>query len=118
MPDEQILQKWLEHNNVSIDRGKLVSFLHKINLNIREDEKLGKHFQVGHSYFMRVNLDQKKLDAILKYNLIPLLEEYYFEDEEAINDVKKAFNEMFSPSPSQTLGTEPTNLTAKPANEK
>lgn len=117
MPDEQILQKWLDQNNISVDKGKVIDFLHKINLKIREDEKLGKHFQVGHSYFMRKNLDQKKLEAILKYNIIPLLEEYYFEDEEAIKDVQKEFDDIFNASPPQNSAAEQINLSPKPANE-
>lgn len=68
MQNEQILQKWLDQNNISVNKDKVIDFLHKTNLRIREDEKLGKHFQVGHSYFMRKNLDQEKLEAILKYN--------------------------------------------------
>jgi DNA polymerase III delta prime subunit len=118
MPDEQILQKWLDQNKISVDKGKLIDFLHKINLKIREDEKLGKHFQVGHSYFMRKNLDRKKLEGILNYNILPLLEEYYFEDEEAIKDVQKVFNDSFNSSSTQNATVEQINPSSIPANEK
>lgn len=114
MPEEQILQSWLDKNNIMIARDEVVEFLHRINLKIREDEKLGKHFQIGHSYFMRKNLDKKKLENILKYNIIPLLEEYYFEDQDAIKEVQKIFAEIFNPP--QNSVDEQTNASAT-ANE-
>lgn len=108
MPDEQILRKWLDQNNITIDKDKIIEFLHKINQKIRDDEKLGKHFQIGHSYFMREKLDQKELERIWKYNILPLLEEYYFEDEEAIKDMKKTFGDVFSPAAVEVDVSEPT----------
>lgn len=58
-----------------------------INKEIRED--LGKNFEIGHSYFV---CDEIKdfyswYASIIKYDIIPLLKEYYFDDEEKVQKI-------------------------------
>ena len=50
------------------------------DLNSFISEKLGSDFQIGHSYFM--NYDD--LDFVLDYKIKPLLEEYFFADEQGL----------------------------------
>jgi len=44
---------------------------------------LGKDYQIGHSYFMG-DID---LDFVLEYKIKPLLEEYFYGDEDKLNEV-------------------------------
>ena len=43
-------------------------------------ETLGEDYQIGHSYFMKIQNDHD-LDSVLEYKIIPLLEEYYYGDD-------------------------------------
>ncbi len=50
----------------------------KLNKQIEED--LGEDYQLGHSYFMKIQ-DEDDLAFVLEYKIIPLLEEYYYGDD-------------------------------------
>ncbi len=50
------------------------------NLNERITRDLGEDYQIGHSYFMKIQNDDD-LDFVLDYKIIPLLEEYYYGDD-------------------------------------
>ena len=52
----------------------------KLNKKIKED--LGEEYQIGHSYFM--NIDDSDLDFVKEYKIKPLLEEYYYGDEDKL----------------------------------
>ncbi|HEY7108278.1 MAG TPA: AAA family ATPase [Nitrososphaeraceae archaeon] len=55
MPDENILRSFLERNQCNIVEGT-VKFFKEINDAIKKEGKLGKHYQLGYSYFMKENL--------------------------------------------------------------
>ena len=55
-----------------------------INLNKYISDNLNKDFQLGHSYFMKAR-DEDALKFIKKYKLKPLLEEYFYADDEKLN---------------------------------
>ena len=95
LPQQSILEKWFSKNPPLVAKDGVVTLLERVNQHIEEDDKLGKHFLIGHSYFMRPQLKRNTLEQIWKYNIIPLLEEYYFEDEEAIDGFRKLFTEIF-----------------------
>jgi 5-methylcytosine-specific restriction enzyme B len=63
---------------------KSVKALEKINISIASDRSLGSEKQIGHSYLFNV---QKKEDISLiwQYEIIPLLEEYCYGNEEKKN---------------------------------
>jgi 5-methylcytosine-specific restriction enzyme B len=70
------------------------SFILKINLlnaKIKKDKNLGKGFLIGHSFFCNTKNDQTENDwfeDIIKFEISPLLEEYWFDDlEKAKNEV-------------------------------
>ena len=67
---------------------RLVSAVEILNKTIESDPGLGKGFAIGHSYFCP-SKDGSKRSAreIVKYEIGPMLEEYWFEDP------KKAENE-------------------------
>ncbi len=114
MPKEKILEDWLSASVINIDKAKIVECLRKINAEISSDPKLGKHFQIGHSYFMQKGLDEKKIDQIWKYDIKPLLEEYYFEDTDAIAKIQKIFDDTFHPNQLQTAVLPTSTQTSKP----
>ena len=47
-------------------------------LNEMLTQRLGKHFTVGHSFFMRSKLSHKEVKKIWHHQVAPLIEEYFF----------------------------------------
>ena len=91
MPNEQILTKWLQSNSSKIDVERAVKLLTDVNSRISNDEKLGKDFQIGHSYFMIKELDKTKLSDLWRFRIRPLLAEYYFEDQSKLKEFERLF---------------------------
>lgn len=63
--------------------GALVASVVRLNEAITEDDALGEGFVIGHSYlcgFDKRSTAESKLHAIVEYELIPLLKEYWFDD--------------------------------------
>ena len=53
---------------------------------IKEDESLGEGFRIGHSYLCNIKSEnvEEKLNYIVEYELIPLLKEYWFDEQEKV----------------------------------
>ena len=49
---------------------------------------LGEDYQLGHSYFMKIE-NEEDLIFIKEYKIKPLLEEYFYSDEMSVNDIIK-----------------------------
>lgn len=63
----------------SFDR--LVDAVKELNKDIEQDGSLGPGFRVGHSFLCGLEKeDMDKLDLIVEYELVPLLEEYWFDN--------------------------------------
>ena len=64
----------------------------KLNKMIVDDDKnLGKGYQIGHSFFCpqeKSEYGEKWFKNITKYEIEPLLEEYWFDSEEKFNQAK------------------------------
>ena len=77
---------------------KLIEKIEELNKAISEDSSLGKGFRIGHSYFCfnekNVCTDEK-LKMIVKYDIIPTLSEYWFDDENKVKEWKDRFDEVF-----------------------
>ncbi len=61
----------------------LVTCVERLNEDISADETLGEGFCIGHSYFcgmMREDAIDAKLSAIVEYELVPMLREYWFDE--------------------------------------
>lgn len=60
----------------------LISDISALNLEISEDPALGSGFQIGHSFFANApEMDTESwLTSIVEYELIPLLDEYWFDE--------------------------------------
>lgn len=52
-------------------------------LNKQISQTLGEDYQIGHSYFM----NHSDLDFVLNYKIKPLLEEYFYGDEEGLKNI-------------------------------
>lgn len=58
----------------------LINVLKQLNNTIEHDSSLGKGFKIGHSYLCVDNATDDDLKAIVKYEIIPLLEEYWYDE--------------------------------------
>ena len=59
----------------------LVERIKELNIAIINDEALGKGFCIGHSYLcVDKEVDEKWLNNVIEHALIPLLEEYWFDE--------------------------------------
>lgn len=95
--------KFRNHFNNIFDSkfDKVISIIEKINKEIEEDKSLGTGFKIGHSYFC-INLKDRKgnkndIEDIITYEIIPLLEEYWYDNEDTLlkwkNELKGAIND-------------------------
>ncbi|SHI17434.1 AAA family ATPase [Sporanaerobacter acetigenes] len=53
-----------------------------LNLEIEKDVNLGKGFRIGHSYFCNYVDTDKWYEEVIKYEIQPLIKEYWFDEEE------------------------------------
>lgn len=66
---------------------KLIRCVKNLNVEISKDESLGNGFCIGHSYFCGLDIiDEQTLSGIIEYELIPLLKEYWFDEQEKVED--------------------------------
>lgn len=68
-------------NSTTFD--KLIDRVKDLNREIAKDKSLGKGFCIGHSYFCGAeNCTDDWLRSIVDYDIIPMLSEYWFDDED------------------------------------
>jgi hypothetical protein len=60
----------------------LISTVEKLNAEISKDASLGDGFRIGHSYFCtnEYSIDDDWLSDVVEYELVPLLNEYWFDE--------------------------------------
>ena len=64
-----------------------------VELNGEISKKLGKGFCIGHSYFCNLKKEDSindRLNAIIEYEIIPMLKEYWFDDLETVGEWEKS----------------------------
>lgn len=59
---------------------KLIERIKELNIRIKEDASLGSGFCIGHSHFCRKDINNDVLKEIVEYDIIPTLNEYWFDD--------------------------------------
>jgi len=67
----------------------LIQCVENLNTVISADDSLGDGFCIGHSYFCNLNAEsvtERKLSAIVEFELIPLLKEYWFDEPLKVKD--------------------------------
>ena len=66
---------------------RLIERVIALNKVIEEDESLGGEFVIGHSYFcVTEKISDEDVSAIIEYELIPLIREYWFDDQSKIDE--------------------------------
>lgn len=66
---------------------RLIEKVISLNKIIKEDESLGSGFVIGHSYFcVSEKISDEDVSAIIEYELIPLINEYWFDEQTKIAD--------------------------------
>ena len=71
---------------------KLINVIKELNIIIEKDPVLGSGFQIGHSYFCNKRPDEVSEDwmkRIVKYEIVPLLQEYWFDEPAGEQDRKR-----------------------------
>lgn len=75
-------KKYLGSHDVGIEMiDKIVNSLNNLNIAISDD--LGPGFEIGHSFFTptdNLKFDEDWYKGIIEFEIIPLLQEYYFDD--------------------------------------
>lgn len=61
---------------------KIISRLTYLNNQIATDSNLGRGFRIGHSYFCNPSTDENWYQSVIEYEINPLIEEYWFDNEE------------------------------------
>jgi 5-methylcytosine-specific restriction enzyme B len=93
----KVLLEWFKDNRTEVDVSKIINMLNQMNQKIRN--RLGKEYQIGHSYFMVKDLTYNKLKMIIKYAIIPFIEQYYFGNENSVKEIKDIYERIVNPSP-------------------
>lgn len=68
---------------------RLIEEVKGLNKEISEDDTLGEGFCIGHSYFCALDPDRfsdSDLTAIVEYELVPMLKEYWFDDRTKVEE--------------------------------
>lgn len=66
---------------------KLITVVESLNNTISADESLGDGFRIGHSYFCTdEEITDNWLKAVVEYEVIPLLKEYWFDEPIKVRD--------------------------------
>jgi 5-methylcytosine-specific restriction protein B len=68
---------------------RTIDLVLKLNKEIEKDGSLGEGFCIGHSYFCRGGKPEEWLFQVIKYELVPLLREYWFESPEKADEWEK-----------------------------
>lgn len=74
-----------------------VAKIKELNNTIRNDSSLGKGFEIGHSYFAPEDIsviDDAWVCNVIEYEIIPLIEEYWFDDDKKTADWTKALYQL------------------------
>lgn len=66
---------------------RLIDCVKELNVRIANDDSLGEGFCIGHSYFCNLKeASDGALDGIVKYELVPLLKEYWFDEPSKVKE--------------------------------
>lgn len=71
----------------------VIAKIRELNDTIRKDSTLGKGFEIGHSYFAPENksdINDEWVRGVVEYEIIPLIEEYWFDDDKKVGEWTKA----------------------------
>ena len=80
-----------------VENIKVIDTIKELNKHIADDKSLGSGFKIGHSYFSS-NESKSKEDIIniINYEIKPLLEEYWYDDEDTLDNWKNILDGVFN----------------------
>ncbi|HCY5971043.1 TPA: AAA family ATPase [Staphylococcus aureus] len=71
-------------NNTELE--SVINCIEGLNKEIVQDDMLGNGFVIGHGYFSNIEcIDKDELSNIIEFEIIPMLEEYWFDEPSKIN---------------------------------
>lgn len=73
---------------------KVVDAVKKLNERITADDSLGEGFCIGHSYFCGDNQSDDWIENVVKFEICPMLDEYWFDNKEKCDDEKKRLTDL------------------------
>ena len=88
-------------NNMGLKSGE-ISLINRtmVEVNNLIVDRLGKDFQIGHSYFIA---DKETITnfttwfhEIVKYEIMPMIEEYFFDDSSTVEEIATLFGEAYA----------------------
>ena len=85
-PDVKVLRNWYKNKENELGESLFQGF---INLNQHLENQVGKHLAIGQSYLMRPTMNTKALAMIWDQQLMPLIEEYFFDRPNLLSDFSK-----------------------------
>lgn len=75
----------------------LVDTVRQLNIFIGKDESLGNGFRIGHSYLcIKEPVTDDWISSVIKYELIPLISEYWFDEQSKIEEWSKKLYETLN----------------------
>ena len=83
-----------EFSNNTFD--ELIEKIKKLNEAITQDQSLGKGFCIGHSYFCNAGeCTVEWMKDIVEFDILPMLSEYWFDDESKLNEWENILDGVF-----------------------
>lgn len=83
-----------QFNNEMLD--DLIDTVKNLNIDIEKDDSLGPGFRIGHSYFcIDGEFTEERMKEIVYYDVIPMLEEYWFDDNSSLQTWKNRLSGVF-----------------------
>jgi len=103
-PSADVLSAWMEEQEIE-DTDFVVGVFRE--LNERLERRFGKDLIVGHSYFMKLDLDETSLGSLWTYSILPLVEEYFYgeskiADQFGLKAIGKAVRERLEQETTET----------------
>lgn len=86
-----VSEGFMKYLNVISDAqlNKVVDAVVKLNEVIANDDSLGNGFCIGHSYFCNLQSNNLPLRNIVEYDIIPMLREYWFDNDDKYSEQSK-----------------------------
>ena len=74
----------------------LIQKVIELNRTIEQDDSLGSGFRIGHSYFCgQKECTEDWMKCVVNYDIIPMLEEYWFDDKQSLTKWSNALKGVF-----------------------
>ena len=84
-PDTKSLENFLNQSNCQVSISVVLAIFTQLNAFV--ESRMGKQYCIGHSFFMKPNLTEETLRDIWAFSVVPLLDEYFFDDRNAIQEL-------------------------------